>query len=133
MTRRLDPLDRVKELGDASVPFAFDVHAMIWADDAPKLEKELHRFFVLNQMNKANPRKEFFRLSLAQLKDHVTSLGIDASWTINAAAAEYRETLAIEEKIAKDNSAKEEWLRHQYIEAAVQERHDRDLELSAAA
>lgn len=133
MTRRLDPLDRVKELGDASVPFAFDVHAMIWADDAPKLEKDLHRFFVLNQMNKANPRKEFFRLSLTQLKDHITSLGIDASWTINAAAAEYRETLAIEEKIAKDNSAKEEWLRHQYIEAAVQERHDRDLELSAAA
>lgn len=60
MTRRLEPLDRVRELGDASVPFPFDVHAMIYCEDAPKLETELHRFFVQNQVNKVNPRKEFF-------------------------------------------------------------------------
>jgi hypothetical protein len=59
MTRRLEPLDRVRELGDASVPFEFDVHAMIYSEDAPALEKQLHRKFLKSQLNKINPRKEF--------------------------------------------------------------------------
>ncbi len=58
MTRHLEPLDRVKELGDASVPFSFDVHALIRTDDAPTLEKELHKVFVRNQVNKVNARKK---------------------------------------------------------------------------
>lgn len=97
MTRRLEPLDRVKELGDASVPFSFDVHAMLYSDDAPTLEKELHRRFDRDSVNKVNPRKEFFRTSLAEIKQTVTQQGIDdVHWTMKSEAAEYRESLAIE-------------------------------------
>ena len=60
MTRRLEPSDRIRELGDASVPFEFDVHAMIFTDDAPALERSLHKRFALSQVNKINGRKEFF-------------------------------------------------------------------------
>lgn len=68
MTRRLDPMDRVHELGDASVPFPFDVHYMIYTDDAPKLEAELHQRFAKCKMNSENYRKEFFRVSLEEIK-----------------------------------------------------------------
>jgi hypothetical protein len=97
MTRRLEPLDRVKELGDASVPFSFDVHAMLYSDDAPALEKELHRRFNRDSVNKINRRKEFFRTSLAEIKQTVIQQGLtDVHWTMKAEAAEYRESLAIE-------------------------------------
>ena len=71
MTRRLDPQDRVDELGDASVPFKFDVHAMIFTDDAPKLESALHRAFENKKINMVNPRREFFHVSLDEIKDVV--------------------------------------------------------------
>ena len=61
MTRRLDPQDRVDELGDASVPFNFDVHAMIFSDDAPALEAALHRAFEDRKINMVNTRREFFQ------------------------------------------------------------------------
>ena len=64
LTRRWDPLERVRELGDSSVPFGFDVHATILNDDAPSLEQQLHKHFLLTQVNKVNHRKEFFRASL---------------------------------------------------------------------
>ncbi len=96
MTRRLEPLDRVRELGDASVPFAFDVHALLHSDDAPKLENELHRRFSDQQVNKVNSRKEFFRVGVREIRDVVDTLGIEANWTMKAEAAEYRESLAIE-------------------------------------
>ncbi|PMN10084.1 DUF4041 domain-containing protein [Vibrio lentus] len=97
MTRRLEPMDRVKELGDASVPFAFDVHAMIYSDDAPTLEKELHKKFNERSVNKINPRKEFFRTTIAEVKQAVEQQGLDeVHWTLKAEAAEYRESLAIE-------------------------------------
>lgn len=95
LTRRLEPKDRVKELGDASVPFEFDVHAMIFSEDAPALEKEIHRKFAHRQVNKVNPRKEFFRLRLLDVKKTVEKLGIDVHWTLAAEAREYRESLAI--------------------------------------
>lgn len=96
MTRRLEPLDRVKELGDASVPFEFDVHAMIFSEDAPTLEKELHRHFQLDAINKVNPRKEFFGVSLPVIRQKVDQLGMkEVHWTMKAEAAEYRESLAI--------------------------------------
>ena len=99
MTRRLEPMDRVKELGDASVPFSFDVHAMIYSEDAPALEKELHRRFDLDSVNKVNPRKEFFRTSVAEIKQAVEHHGVtDVHWTLKADAAEYRESLAIEKE-----------------------------------
>ncbi|MBU2895462.1 DUF4041 domain-containing protein [Vibrio hepatarius] len=96
MTRRLEPMDRVKELGDASVPFSFDVHAMIYSEDAPTLEKELHRKFDLNSVNKVNPRKEFFRTTIAEIKRAVEQQGVsDVHWTLKAEASEYRESIAI--------------------------------------
>ncbi|SDI04970.1 protein of unknown function [Vibrio xiamenensis] len=99
MTRRLEPMDRVKELGDASVPFAFDVHAMIYSDDAPALEKELHQRFNLQSVNKINPRKEFFRTSAKEVRQAVEDNGItDVHWTMKAEAAEYRESLSIEKE-----------------------------------
>ncbi|MDR3104226.1 MAG: GIY-YIG nuclease family protein [Yokenella regensburgei] len=67
MTRRLEPMDRVKELSDASVPFDFDVHAMISCDDAPALEKTLHDHLERYRMNKINLRKEFFRVELNEI------------------------------------------------------------------
>lgn len=71
MTRRLEPLDRVKELGDASVPFTFDVHAMIFSEDAPKLENTLHRHFRDREINKVNHRKEFFKVNIDEIEDVV--------------------------------------------------------------
>lgn len=97
MTRRLEPLDRVKELGDASVPFSFDIHAMVYSEDAPTLEKELHQRFNRESVNKVNPRKEFFRTSLAEIRQVVESNGMtDVHWTMRAEALEYKESLAIE-------------------------------------
>lgn len=69
MTRRLDPQDRVDELGDASVPFNFDVHAMIFSDDAPALEAALHRAFANRKLNMVNQRREFFNVTLDEIKD----------------------------------------------------------------
>jgi len=96
MTRRLEPLDRVRELGDASVPFAFDVHAMIYSDDAPSLENHLHKVFNEKQVNKVNSRKEFFNVGIKDIKSTVADMNIDAHWTMFADAKEYRESLAIE-------------------------------------
>lgn len=71
MTRRLDPQDRVDELGDASVPFNFDVHAMIFSDDAPALETALHKAFEDRKLNMVNTRREFFHVTLNEIKDVV--------------------------------------------------------------
>ena len=71
MTRRLDPMERIYELGDASVPFQFDVHAMIFSDDAPKLEAALHNAFASKRVNAVNTRREYFRVSLDEIKDVV--------------------------------------------------------------
>lgn len=71
MTRRLDPQDRVDELGDASVPFNFDVHAMIFSDDAPGLETALHRAFEDRKLNMVNQRREFFNVTLDEIKEVV--------------------------------------------------------------
>lgn len=71
MTRRLEPLDRIDELGDASVPFDFDVHALIFSEDAPALEAALHRAFENRKLNMVNTRREFFRVSLEEIKSVV--------------------------------------------------------------
>lgn len=115
MTRRLEPLDRVRELGDASVPFPFDVHAMIYCEDAPKLETELHRFFVQNQVNKVNPRKEFFRIPISDIRKEVEKREVEVKWTMTALASEYKETLAIERSMENDNHTKEEWIKQQKL------------------
>ncbi|UTW02979.1 DUF4041 domain-containing protein [Amphritea atlantica] len=100
MTRRLEPLDRVKELGDASVPFLFDVHVMIYSDDAPALEKSLHHSFTNKRVNMVNNRKEFFEVSLDEIKDRVAVIGKNNIEFIETAEArEYRETQSIKEKL----------------------------------
>ena len=109
MTRRLDPLDRVRELGDASVPFPFDVHAIIESDDAPTLEAQLHQALALAQMNKVNPRKEFFKVPLSTIKALVDAKGLQTTWTLKAEAAQYYETLAIEKEIQENPEMKAKW------------------------
>ncbi|HEX5750709.1 MAG TPA: DUF4041 domain-containing protein [Archangium sp.] len=101
MTRRLDPMDRIYELGDASVPFEFDVHAMITTDDAPGLERELHKHFEDRRINRVNLRKEFFRVSVLELRDLVAAKGLQAAFTMAAEAREYRESLAIAHRSAE--------------------------------
>lgn len=71
MTRRLDPMERVDELGDASVPFKFDVHAMIFSDDAPSLETALHHAFENKKVNMINNRREFFNVTLSEIEEVV--------------------------------------------------------------
>lgn len=71
MTRRLNPQERVDELGDASVPFKFDVHAMIFSEDAPALEAKLHKAFENRKLNLVNQRREFFKVSLDEIKEVV--------------------------------------------------------------
>ena len=113
LTRRLDPMERVSELGNASVPFPFDVHAMIASDDAPALETELHRRFLDRQMNKVNRRKEFFRVGLKELRQVTEELKIEASWTLAAEASQYRETLALEQAMKTDVNLKKKWMEEQ--------------------
>lgn len=111
MTRRLEPMDRVKELGDASVPFPFDVHAFIESDDAPALEHALHQDLALMQMNKVNPKKEFFKVTISDIRKLVENRGLDhVTWTMAAAAAEYKETLAIENRMKDDPSVQQQWV-----------------------
>lgn len=102
MTRRLDPLDRVKELGDASVPFDFDIHAMVYTDDAPTLESTLHARFNGQRVNRVNQRKEFFRVSLEEIAEVVKEHHGEFELTLAAEARDYRQTMAmVEEGLAE--------------------------------
>lgn len=98
MTRRLDPQDRVDELGDASVPFNFDVHAMIFSDDAPKLEAALHNEFSDRKINMVNQRREFFRVTLDEIEAAVKK-NFDKSVEFKkfADAEQYRQSLKMKE------------------------------------
>jgi hypothetical protein len=98
MTRRLDPLDRVRELGDASVPFQFDVHAVVFSEDAPALENSLHRAFHHRRVNRVNERKEFFQVALDEIVATVQQKHGQIEVTRAAEAVEYRKTQAILEE-----------------------------------
>lgn len=116
MTRRDDPKDRVAELGDASVPFRFDIHAFIPSTDAPALETALHKHFALQQINKVNHRKEFFRVTPSEVRTAIDSLGIQGiEWTMKAEASEYRETLQVEKSIKNNPVVRKEWLDKQEL------------------
>lgn len=95
MTRRLDPQDRVNELGDASVPFPFDVHSFIFSDDAVNLEQELHNILNDRRVNKVNLRKEFFNISIDELEQLVTKINPSAEFNITMLAEQYRQTLSL--------------------------------------
>lgn len=95
MTRRLDPLDRVRELGDASVPFRFDIHAMIYSEDAPTLENEIHRILEKRSVNRINTRKEFFNVSLEEIENIVKKHDANAEFIRVPVAEEFRKTQLI--------------------------------------
>lgn len=94
MTRRLDPMERVDELGDASVPFWFDVHAMVFSENAPALEGKLHERFAAGRLNKVNGRKEFFRATIEEIEAVIRQHYDPVVEVVREAAAEqYRESL----------------------------------------
>lgn len=115
LTRRLEPADRIRELGDSSVPFEFDIHALIFSEDAPALENQLHKHFIMMQMNKVNYRKEFFKVDIGHIREEVEKFGLIAKWTMVAAAEEYRQSMAIEKAIREDPAKRDAWLKKQLL------------------
>ena len=105
MTRRLEPMERMIELGGASVPFPFDLHAMLYSDNAPELESALHQLFAQRRLNMVNPRRGFFRdVELGEIETFVRVKGLSAQFIKDAEAREYRETLAKREQAAPTTS-----------------------------
>lgn len=103
MTRRLDPMERVDELGDASVPFKFDVHAIIFSDDAPQLEAALHRAFENKKVNMINNRREFFKVTLEEIEEVVrNNYDKTVEFERIPQADQYRESIRILENINAD-------------------------------
>nr|MCD3710198.1 GIY-YIG nuclease family protein [Escherichia coli] len=100
MTRRLEPMDRVKELSGASVPFDFDVHAMISCDDAPALEKTLHDSLEKYRINRINLRKEFFRVKLEKIINEVERHHGQMEYVADPAALQYLQSLEYAENEA---------------------------------
>jgi hypothetical protein len=113
LTRRLNPLERINELGDASVPFRFDCHAIIPNEDAPALEYALHQKFLKNQVNKVNRRKEFFKITLSDIRKVVEEMNIDVKWTMVADAFEHRESMEIDRKLVEDSNFNKQWIENQ--------------------
>ena len=99
VTRRLEPLERIRELSSASVPFQFDVHALIFSEEAFALETELHNQLANYKVNKVNGRKEYFKVPFAIIKEILdTHKELTVEMIENAEAFEYRQTKAIEEQ-----------------------------------
>lgn len=96
MTRRLDPQDRVNELGSASVPFKFDVHSFIFSEDAVGLEKKLHDMLNDKRLNKVNLRKEFFKISIEELEELISSIDPTAEFNKTMLAEEFRQSLEMD-------------------------------------
>lgn len=113
MTRRLEPTDRVDELGDASVPFTFDIHAMIFSDDAPALEAALHRAFDSKKVNMVNTRREFFHVTLEEIEEVVRkNYDKTVEFVKTPAAEQYRESQMIRRSIGVPE------LEHQEVEVS---------------
>ena len=102
LTRRLDPMERIRELGDASVPFSFDIHAMIAADDAPSLERALHIAFDDRRLNAVNMRKEFFHVPLEEIRTKTQEItGGQASFIMTLRADEYYQTQRLKSELSR--------------------------------
>lgn len=95
MTRRMEPSDRVRELSGASVPFSYDIHAMMFSENAPDLENKLHKKFSLNRLNLVNTRKEFFKVNLKDIENFAHENGSNIEFTKLAEARDYRQTCII--------------------------------------
>ena len=122
LTRRNDPEDRVRELGDASVPFTFDIHMMIGSDDAPKLEYTLHQALHRYRVNRVNFRKEFFRVDLDTIRQLVEDHHGIVEYTADAEAISYRNSLEVSDAE----------LMTKITEAAAVEAEDEDDDLDGA-
>ena len=99
MTRRLIPEERIHELSNASVPFPFDIHAIIHSENAPELEKNLHKVFNMRRVNMVNLRKEFFELTSSEIREELEKQNIEVEWTELAKAEQYRESLRRKEAV----------------------------------
>ena len=100
MTRRFDPMERVRELSDAALPFQFDVHAIIHSENAPQFERDLHNKFTNNRINRVNNRKEFFNITLDEIESFVKQeTNAEIQFTKMAEAREYRQTLSLIEQL----------------------------------
>jgi hypothetical protein len=98
MTRRMEPMERIDELGGASVPFRFDLHVMLYSDNAPELEGALHRLFEGRRLNLVNSRREFYRgVGLEEIETYVKDRGLSAQFIRIPEAKEYRESLAMQQ------------------------------------
>jgi hypothetical protein len=121
MTRRLEPMERVKELSAASVPFVFDVHAMIHTKDAPALEKALHKKFDSQRLNKVNQRKEFFEVSLQAIRKEVESITENkAEFIETAVAQEYYESQRIIDAQSESNRLEKMAPNHEHFESLAE-------------
>lgn len=104
MTRRLDPQDRINELGSASVPFKFDVHSFIFSDDAVSLEAKMHQILNNKRVNKVNLRKEFFKISIDELEALVEEIDPSAEFNKTMIAEEFRQSISSDEIYSSDYS-----------------------------
>lgn len=108
MTRRLEPQERVNELGSASVPFKFDVHSFIFSDDAVALESKMHQILHSKRVNKVNMRKEFFKISLDELEAIVEEIDPTAEFSKTMLAEEYRQSISSDEIYSSDYTIDDE-------------------------
>ena len=108
MTRRLDPQDRVNELGDASVPFRFDVHSFIFSEDASQLETELHKRLDNKRVNKVNSRKEFFYSNIEELEALVNEICPTAEFNKTMIAEEFRQSQSSDENYSSSFTLQDE-------------------------
>lgn len=123
MTRRLDPNDRIRELSNASVPFKYDIHAMIFSEDAPSLEAKLHSAFEGAKVNKVNGKKEFFRVSLSEIEKVVENSGIKVEFVRIPEARDFRESM----KESNERSTLEESIHQEIISKKLSSLYDYEL------
>jgi T5orf172 domain len=121
LTRREDPQERVDELGSASVPFPFDVHMTITSDDAPKLEAALHRAFGHRRVNRANPRKEFFRATIEEIVRAVREHHGEVQYRADPEAKEYLESRSMTDAVAAEIEKAHEWAEKATADVAVED------------
>ena len=108
MTRRIDPQERIDELGSASVPFKFDVHSFIFSEDAVSLENQLHQKLNNQRVNKVNLRKEFFYSTVDELEQLVSSIDPTAEFTKTMLAEEFRQSLSTDQNYTAEQTTEEE-------------------------
>jgi len=134
MTRRLEPEERVRELGDASVPFPFDLHALIYSDNAPELEARFHEHFRGRRVNWSNNRKEFFQIQLSEIQTAIRDLGLKTELKLLAEAREYRETMTARGAASQEAVASQQArLRARFPEDPFDQSHARGVTVASSA